>query len=341
MMRLPRFRYLAPSSLSEATAALADLGPGAQVLAGGTDLFPNMKRRQQTPGTVIALRGIATLGARSVDPVRGLTLGALTHLSAIEHDRAIAAAWPALSRAASLVATPPIRNMGTLGGNLCLDTRCSYYDQSHEWRTAIGYCMKKDGDTCWVAPSSPRCWAVSSSDTAPVLCALGAEVTLVSLAGERRIAASELFADDGIHYLTRRPDEILTEIHVPAPAEGERSAYVKLRRRGSFDFPVLGVAVAARLGAGGAVEAARIFVGGTGSRPHEARSAAELLIGRVLDDDAIREAAGVIAQIAKPLQNTDFSLGWRKTVAREYAARALRELVPGEGGSVRHISMDS
>lgn len=327
MMRLPRFQYVAPASLAEATRALADAGPSAMVLAGGTDLFPNMKRRQQTPGTVIGLRGIAALRARTAEPGRGIAIGALTRLSAIEHDPAIAAAWPALARAASLVATPPIRNMATLGGNLCLDTRCSYYDQSQEWRAAIGYCMKREGDTCWVAPGSERCWAVSSSDTAPVLCALGAEVVLVSAAGERRIAASELFADDGIQHLTRRPDEILTEIHVPAPAEGERSAYVKLRRRGSFDFPVLGVAVRARLGAGGAVEAARIFVGGAGSRPQEARAAAEKLIGRVLDEDAIREAAGLIARVAKPMQNTDFTLSWRKSVASAYAARALRELV--------------
>src|SRR5215468_2959496 len=332
MMRLPRFQYVAPASLAEAARALADVGPSAMVLAGGTDLFPNMKRRQQTPGTVIGLRGIAALRARAAD-AGGAVIGALTRLSAIEHDPAIAAAWPALARAASLVATPPIRNMATLGGNLCLDTRCSYYDQSQEWRAAIGYCMKREGDVCWVAPSSPRCWAVSSSDTAPVLCALGAEVCLVSSSGERRIPVSELFADDGIQYLTRRPDEIVSEIYVPAPAEGERSAYVKLRRRGSFDFPVLGVAVRARLGAGGApgapVEAARIFVGGAGSRPQEARAAAERLIGRVLDDDAIREVAGLIARIAKPMQNTDFTLSWRKSVASAYAARALRELVGG------------
>jgi 4-hydroxybenzoyl-CoA reductase subunit beta len=329
MMRLPRFQYVAPASLAEAARALADAGPSAMVLAGGTDLFPNMKRRQQTPGTVIGLRGIAALRARTAEPGRGISLGALTRLSAIEHDPAIAAAWPALARAASLVATPPIRNMATLGGNLCLDTRCSYYDQTQEWRAAIGYCMKRDGDTCWVAPGSDRCWAVSSSDTAPVLCALGAEIALVSAAGERRIAASELFADDGIQHLTRRPDEIVTEIHVPAPAEGDRSAYVKLRRRGSFDFPVLGVAVRARLGAGGAVSAARIFVGGAGSRPQEARAAADKLIGRVLDEDAIREVAGLIARVAKPMQNTDFSLSWRKSVASAYAARALRELVGG------------
>jgi 4-hydroxybenzoyl-CoA reductase subunit beta len=332
MMRLPRFRYAAPASLAEAAAMLADLGPEAQVVAGGTDLFPNMKRRQQTPGTVIGLRGIAALHARSADPARGFAIGALTPLSAVEHDPAIAAAWPALARAASLVATPPIRNMGTLGGNLCLDTRCSYYDQTQEWRAAIGYCMKREGETCWVAPSSPRCWAVSSSDTAPVLCALGAEIVLVSSAGERCIPASELFADDGMQYLTRRPDEILAEIRLPAPAQGDRSAYVKLRRRGSFDFPVLGVAVRARFAACGKVEQASIFVGGAGSRPHEARAAAELLIGRPLGDDAIREAAAAIAHVAKPMQNTDFSLSWRKAVAHAYAARALHELCAGTGG---------
>ena len=325
MMRLPRFRYRAPAELAEACAVLADLGPDAAVLAGGTDLVPNMKRRQQTPGTVIALRGIAVLHARSLG-AHGLALGALTRLAELERDPEIAAAWPALAGAAGLVATPPIHNLATLGGNLCLDTRCSYYDQSHEWRAAIGFCMKKSGDTCWVAPSSPRCWAVSSSDTAPVLCALGAEVALVSTAGERRIAVSELFADDGMRHLTRRGDEILTAIHVPPPAEGERSVYVKLRRRGSFDFPVLGVAVQARLGRDGTVEAARIFVGGTGSRPIAARAACELLIGRRLDEDAIREAAGLIGHIAKPMQNTDFTLSWRKSVASAYAARALREL---------------
>lgn len=332
MMRLPRFRYRAPAELAEACAVLADLGPDAAVLAGGTDLVPNMKRRQQTPGTVIALRGIAVLRARSLG-AHGLALGALTRLSELERDPEIAAAWPALAGAAGFVATPPIRSLATLGGNLCLDTRCSYYDQSHEWRAAIGFCMKKSGDTCWVAPSSPRCWAVSSSDTAPVLCALGAEVALVSTAGERRIAVSELFADDGMRHLTRRGDEILTAIHVPPPAEGERSVYVKLRRRGSFDFPVLGVAVQARLGRDGTVEAARIFVGGTGSRPIAARAACELLIGRRLDEDAIREAAGLIGHIAKPMQNTDFTLSWRKSVATAYAARALRELATGQRGA--------
>ncbi|MGZ6142313.1 MAG: FAD binding domain-containing protein [Myxococcales bacterium] len=322
MMRLPRFRYFGPQALPEAAAALADLGPDAMVLAGGTDLLPNMKRRQQTPGTVVGLRGIASLRTRE-----GLTLGALTRLSEIEHDRALAAAYPALHQAVSSIATPPLRNMGTIGGNLCLDTRCSYYDQGAEWREAIGYCMKKDGEVCWVAPGSPRCWAVSSSDSAPVLCAIGAEVTLVSRAGERRIPVAELFADDGIHHLTRRPDEILSALHLPRPVEGERSVYLKLRRRGSFDFPVLGVAARLRLTAAGVIESASLFIGGTGSRPESADAAAKFLIGRLLrDEETVREAGRLAAQVAKPLQNTDFSLTWRKRVAAEYVSRALRSL---------------
>lgn len=327
MMRLPRFRYLAPRTVAEAAAALADLGPEAAPLAGGTDLLPNMKRRQQTPGTVIGLRGIAALHERSGRPDRGVTLGAMTRLRDVETDRALAAAWPALPRAASLVATPPLRNMGTLGGNVCLDTRCTYYDQSEAWRASIGYCMKKDGEVCWVAPGSSRCWAVSSSDTAPVLCAIGARVTLVSRQGERTVPIEALFADDGIRHLERRPDEILSALHLPPPEPGDRATYLKLRRRGSFDFPVLGVAARVRLGAGGVVESARMFFGGVGSRPMEARAAAEFLAGRRLaDEEVLREAARLAAQVAKPLANTDLTLGLRKHVAREYVARALRDL---------------
>jgi 4-hydroxybenzoyl-CoA reductase subunit beta len=331
MMRLPRFRYLAPRSLDEACAALADLGSAASPLAGGTDLLPNMKRRQETPATVVGLRGIAALSARAGDPGRGLTIGAMTRLAAVAGDRALAAAHPALARAASLVASPPLRNMATLGGNVCLDVRCSYYDQSHEWREAIGFCKKKDGETCWVAPGSDRCWAVSSSDTAPALCALGAEISLVSRAGERRIPIAELFADDGLEPLTRRKDEILSAIHLPPAAAGERSTYVKLRRRGAIDFPILGVAARVRLGAGGVVERASIYLGAVGSRPVEAHEAAAFLAGKRLgDEEVVREAARLAAQVAKPLQNTDGTLGWRKLAAKEYAARALRELAARE-----------
>jgi 4-hydroxybenzoyl-CoA reductase subunit beta len=325
MMRLPRFQYFAPQQIAEAVALLSTHGPDAQVVAGGTDLYPNMKRRQQTPRRVIGLRGIRALHERRPSATGGLTIGAMTSLTRLERDEAVRAAWPALARAAALISTPPLRNMGTLGGNLCLDTRCNYYDQNWEWRKAIDFCMKKDGQVCWVAPGSARCWAVASSDTAPVLCAIGAQVSLVGPDGERRIAVEELFRDDGIAYLTKRPDEILTEVHLPPPGR-TRAVYWKLRRRGSFDFPVLGVAAAATLAPDGTVEAARIFITGTGSRP-QAASAAHKLIGRRLDDaELVREVAQAAAQLAKPLDNTDFVMGWRKEMARQYVAGALAEL---------------
>jgi 4-hydroxybenzoyl-CoA reductase subunit beta len=327
MMRLPRFRYLAPRSIDEAVRAVAASGPETALLAGGTDLLPAMKRRQQTPATIVGLRGVEALRARAGDPRRGLTLGAMARLADVERDAALAAAWPALPRAASLVATPPVRNAATIGGNLLLDTRCGYYDQSEPWREAIGFCLKKDGETCWVATGSTRCWAVCSSDTAPILCAIGAAASLVSTAGERRVAVADLFADDGRHPLAVAPGEILTALHLPPPGPGDRATYLKVRRRASFDFPVLGIAAAVRRGAGGAVESARIFLGGVASRPQEAAEAAAFLAGRSLgDEEVVREAARLVAKVAKPVQNTDLAAAWRKRVAAEYAARALREL---------------
>jgi 4-hydroxybenzoyl-CoA reductase subunit beta len=215
--------------------------------------------------------------------------------------------------------------MATLGGNLCLDTRCNYYDQNYEWRKAINFCMKKDGVTCWVAPSSPKCMAVSSTDTAPALMALGARVRLVSQAGEREIPLADLYNNDGMNYLHRKPDEILAEVVLDS-LHGWRSTYWKLRRRGSFDFPVLSVAAAIRFGQRRIVEDARIVIGSAASLPLVAAESAEFLVGRVLTDDTTAEAAALAARIAKPLDNTDFDMSWRKKVTAEFVTYALREL---------------
>jgi 4-hydroxybenzoyl-CoA reductase subunit beta len=323
MMRLPRFQYFAPPAIAEAVKLLCDYGGEAQVVAGGTDLWPNMKRRQQTPRRVIGLRKIEPLFEKSNEGSK-MTLGAMTSLTRIENDAEIGAKWPALAKAARLISTPPLRNMGTLGGNLCLDTRCNYYDQNWEWRKAIDFCMKKDGQTCWVAPGSDRCWAVASADTTPVLMAIGAEVTLVGKDGERRIPVGELFHDDGIRYLTKRPDEILTQIHLPEQDGRTRAVYWKLRRRESFDFPVLGVAAMARFSNDGSIENVRLVITGTGSRPHTAP--VDKLLGQKLTEERIREAAETAARVAKPLDNTDFWMGWRKEMAKKFVAGALREL---------------
>ncbi len=301
MLRLPAFTYLQPKSLNEALAMKADAGPDGMFVAGGTDLYPNMKRRHQEPRTVISLMGIPEL--RRLD---GWKVGTCV-----------------------LVSTPLLRNMGTLGGNLCLDTRCNYYDQTYEWRKAIDFCMKKDGHICWVAPSSPRCWAVSSSDLAPVMVALDAEYLLVGPAGERVVPAGRFYHNDGINYLTKQPDEILAGVRLPAP-DGWDAVYHKLRRRGSFDFPVLGVAAWVKWGRGkgegGRVVEARIVLGGVASWPQEVPEAGAALAGTDLSDGAIGAAADAAYHPAKPMDNTDFDLSWRKQMTRVYVARALEEL---------------
>ena len=336
MMRLPIFKYMAPKTAHEAAVILADHAPGeAMVMAGGTDLIPNMKRRQQTPKIVVSLAHIDEL--RHSTNGNGMVLGAGLTLTELATDPRIKQHYAGLYQAASQIATPHLRNMGTLGGNICLDTRCNYYDQNYEWRQAIGFCMKKEGTTCWVAPSSNHCLAVSSTDTAPMLMALGASVTLTSKTdGPRQLILTDLYRNDGMNYLTRRSDEVLTHVLLPEAA-GWKSVYWKLRRRGSFDFPVLSVAAAVKLGKKGIVEDARLVLGAVASRPLEAQDAAKQLIGRSLKDDAVIAAAADVAHgHAKPMDNTDFVLHWRKRVVREFVTYALRELRGEDMREARH-----
>ena len=224
------------------------------------------------------------------------------------------------------ISSPVLRNMGTIGGNVCLDTRCTYYNQNEEWRRAISYCMKAEGKICWVAPSSPRCWAVQSADSAPMLVALDARVRLVSASGEREIPIAALYRDDGMDYLTKRPDEIVAEIVVPGSSDDRhlRTAFFKLRRRGSIDYGVLSVAVALRT-EGDLVASARIVLGSIASLPASAEEAAESLVGKRLSDDAIRDAAAMTRSAATPMDNTDLDPRWRGQVTPVYVERTLRE----------------
>jgi 4-hydroxybenzoyl-CoA reductase subunit beta len=323
MLRLPVFTYRQPRTLKEALAMKGDAGPDSVFVAGGTDLYPNMKRRQQEPKTVVSLMGIRELTGCEMRDAR-CVIGSCTTLTDLSARPTIRASYSAVASAAALVSTPLLRNMGTFGGNLCLDTRCNYYDQTYEWRKAIDFCMKKDGHICWVAPSSPRCWAVTSSDLAPVMVALGAEYLLSGAAGERVVPAARFYQNDGINYLTKQPDEVLTTVRLPAP-DGWDAVYHKLRRRGSFDFPVLGVAAWIRWERG-TVAAARIVLGGVASWPQEVPEAGAALAGTDLSDGAIAAAANAAYQPAKPMDNTDFDLSWRKQMTRVYVTRALAEL---------------
>ena len=323
MLRLPAFSYLQPKTLDDALAMKRDAGPDGMFVAGGTDLYPNMKRRHQEPKTVISLMAIPEL--RRLD---GWTVGTCVTLSALSNRPTFQ--HSAVATAARLVSTPLLRNMGTLGGNLCLDTRCNYYNQSYEWRKSIDFCMKKDGHICWVAPSSPRCWAVSSSDVAPVMVAIGAEYRLVGPQGERVVPAGRFYQNDGINYLAKQPDEILVDVRLPA-SNGWDAVYHKLRRRGAFDFPVLGVAAWIKWESGAGtrepvVHDARIVLGGVASYPQDVPDSATALRGKPLTDETIAAAAEAAYRPSKPMDNTDFDLSWRKQMTRVYVARALQEL---------------
>lgn len=326
MLRLPTFRYLAPRSLEQAVHMLSHEGEEAMLVAGGTDLYPNMKRRQFTPPVLIGLRAIADLKHISGSPEHGMRIGAGVTLTTLANHPLITKSYPALATAARSVSTPQLRNMGTLGGNLLLDTRCNYYNQTEYWRHSIGYCMKKDGDTCLVAPGSPRCWAISSADTAPVLVSLNAQVRLLSERGERVIPVIELFRDDGMAPYTLARDEILTGVILP-PANGWRSSYLKLRRRGSFDFPILGVAAALRFDGNKTIVDARITLGAVASHPVEAKEAASRLIGQQPSAALFEEVAALAAKRSKPLDNADLTINYRKQVTPVYVRRALSALV--------------
>src|SRR5437764_8542691 len=337
MMRLPKFEYRVPRTIAEAVKIVADIGSEAQFVAGGTDLYPNMKRRQQMPKTVISVMRLPELNQISGEGPSGVVIGASMTLTDVIENSIIKRDYPVIASAARTISTPILRNVGTIGGNLLLDTRCNYYDQNYEWRKAINFCLKKDGDVCWVAPGSSKCWAVQSSDLVPVMVAIGAKFRLVSTLGDRMIDAAAFYNDDGIDYLKKRPDELLADIHLP-PTNGWRASYQKLRRRGAFDFPVLGVAAYVRYDGGtlpngrvsdtrGVVQDARIVLGGIAPSPIQVNEAAQALIGKSFNEDQIQAAAEAAYVKARPLDNTDFVYQWRKQTARQYTLRALRELM--------------
>ena len=325
MMRLPRFAYVPASTTAEAADLLSE-HPGAQLLGGGTDLLPKMKRRQLEPKVLVGLRGVSELQGIRLNG--GATIGAGTRLHELAASPEIVQRYQALARAASLVASPQIRNAGTVGGNLCVDTRCNYYDLPYDRRCAHGFCLKTgDSDVCRLAPGGDRCWAVSSTDLAPVAHVLGGSVRLVSTRGERTLPVAQLYTmDDGIDYLRKQPDEVLTALVLPPSDSGLRATYVKFRRRGAIDFPLLGVAAAVRTDADGICTEARIVLGAVATAPLPVPQAAEVLVGGPLTEEAITAAAEKAMSATKPMDALDLPLAYRRRMVMIHVARALREL---------------
>lgn len=324
MLRLPPFSYASVKTPEEASRMVAS-SPHAILVSGGTDLYPNIKRRQVAPRLLVSISGIAELKGIRGDGKGGVTIGALTTLEEVASSRLVTEHHPALAAAALSVGSPQIRGAATLGGNLCQDTRCNYYDMPPGWREGVGHCLKEGGDVCRIAPGGDRCWAVSSSDMAPVAMALGATVGMVSARGRRVIGVKELFRNDGVSYLSKARDEILTELKIPPP-DGLRAKYLKLRQRKTIDFPILGVAAAVRLDEHGTCTLARVVLGAVGSCPLEAEASEKILSGATMTDEKVREASIEASRLVRPMDNTSLTLQYRKAMVQVYVARALKAL---------------
>jgi len=321
-MSLPSFQLLRPRTLDEAVMLMARHEGEVKVVAGGTDLLPSMKQKLFTPSYVLDLRGVNELrGIRNI-PGNGVEIGALTTLSAVEHSRFIRNDYSVLYEAVRTVASPVLRNMGTLGGNLCLDTRCLWYNQSLLWRQSCGFCLKKDGDLCHVAPGGKFCWAAFSGDTPPALLCLGAEVEIAGPNGLRRTPLSEFYVNDGIVRLHLAPNEIVTRVHLPESSAGWRGSYQKLRVRGSIDYPLAGVAVALKMRSG-RVEDARVAITAVNPAPFLVKDVDAQLIGAVLSEEIAERVGDLAASTAKPLTTSALTPEYRRETVRVFARRAV------------------
>jgi 4-hydroxybenzoyl-CoA reductase subunit beta len=342
-LSLPEFKLLRPRSVAEAVDLLAQYAPDIQVIAGGTDLIPSMRQKLFAPRYVIDIRGIRELrGVRSaaIPAARaeggrlrdsrqdagvtgeGVEIGALTSLTEIEHSTFLRSQYPVLAEAAATVASPILRNMGTLGGNICLDTRCLWYNQSLTWRKGCGFCIKKDGNICHVAPGGDTCWAAFSGDTPPALLCLGAEIEIAGPSGTRRLPLRDFYTGIGDSYRKLEKNELLTRIFLPQSSAGWHGVYRKLRIRGSIDYPLAGVAVAIRRN-NGHVEDARVALTAVNAAPVLVKGVREALAGRAMDEAVAEHAAELAARTAKPLTTSALTPEYRREMIRVFTRRAL------------------
>jgi len=321
-LSLPQFRLLRPRSVEEAVTCLAKHSGNIRVLAGGTDLIPSMRQKLFEPEYVLDMRGIAELRGIRPGVTGAAEIGALTALSALEKSVYLREHYPVLAEAAATVASPVLRNMGTIGGNICLDTRCLWYNQSLTWRKGCGFCIKKDGDLCHVAPGGSKCWAAFSGDTPPALLCLNAEIEIVGPVGTRRLPLQEFYTGDGENYRRLQAGELVTRVFLPAGSADYRGVYRKLRVRGSIDYPLAGVAVVMKR-SNGHVADARIAITAVNPAPLLVQQAGEMLAGKMVDE-ALADAAGdIAARIAKPLTTSALTPEYRREMIRVFTRRAI------------------
>jgi 4-hydroxybenzoyl-CoA reductase subunit beta len=325
MLRLHEYTYHRPRTIEEAAALIAATPGKAAAIAGGTDIVPNMKHRLATPQHLVALKQIPELHG-IVQRDAELRIGAAETLTTVSRNQLVRDHFASLSQATGSIAGPQLRNMGTIGGNLCLDTRCTYYNQTFFWRNALGYCLKKDGDACHVTKVGKKCVAANSSDCAPVLMTLGAIADLASVEGTRSVPVADFFVADGIWNSVRKWNELVTAIRIPLPGAQHRTAFQKVRQRNSIDFPLLNVAVAGDIEGDGVVRSLRIVVSALGARPRVVSGLDKLTRGQRLTDDLVDAVARKAFEQCHPLTNIIVDADWRRAMVPVYVRRALVQL---------------
>ncbi len=321
MEYLPEFTLHRPTTIED---ALAHADEGGRYLAGGTDLLVNTRRGIERPGAMVDLALVGELGGIEDTDKGGLRLGAGVRLEDIAGDARLGARYPAVAEAAAAVAGPTHRRAGTLGGNLCLDTRCLYYNQSEWWRSSNDFCLKHQGTVCHVAPKGSRCFAAYSGDVAPALLVSGAEVEIAGAEGRRRAPLGELWRDDGLDHLTLASGDLVVAVHLPAPIADLASGYEKARVRGSIDFPLAGVALSLALD-DGVIHHLALALTGVNPSPRLV-TGTEALIGNRLDDEAILALRDLARTQARPMRTTTIKPWYRRRVVGALTTRLARRL---------------
>ncbi|MFY9561864.1 MAG: FAD binding domain-containing protein [Terriglobales bacterium] len=324
-MSLPDFQLLRPRTLTDAVGQLAKHAGNIRIIAGGTDLLPSMRQKLFDSQYLLDIRHMVEGKGIRPQSDGGVEIGALTLLTDIEHSDFLRQHYPVLSEAAKTVASPILRNMGTIGGNICLDTRCLWYNQSLAWRKSCGFCIKKDGDLCHVAPSSAKCWAAFSGDTPAALLCLNAELEIVSASEMRRVKLSAFYTGDGMDCRRLQPNELVTRVILPASSAGYRGAYRKLRIRGSIDYPLAGVAVVIKR-SNSHIEDARIGITAVNPAPLLVKGVTALLKGKSLTEELAEAAGDLAAKTAKPLTTSALTPEYRREMIRVFTKRAVLEV---------------
>lgn len=328
MMRLPKMDYQAPESVAEAFSLLDKYGEDARILAGGTDLLPACKHRNIRPALIVSLKKIAELKGIQFQEGEGLRIGAMTSLNDVRYDSHVLNHFPALAQAAASVGATQHQNMGTLGGNLCLNTRCIYYNQSDTWRKSLPVCFKMGGDICHVVPKGKKCYAIFSADTVPALVALDAEVKMVSSRGERIVPLKELYTGDGRNPVAVEAGEILSEIRIPETNGNQRSVYLKYRVRGAIDFPLVGVSARVNFNGDATCKGCKVVLNAVGSTPVEVSEADALLKDQIPSEELINNVAEKAVKSAHPVANAAGATpGYRRKMAGILTRRALQSLL--------------